>query len=133
MKRFLDLSTLSVPQLLEMRKIIVGNVATSEMETKAGKLARALRAENEELKREKKYKGIVESYDLDFDDEPDYWLSFNETHLRITCRNITEAKRWAAQAEKHDIEVPPLFNGAELSGIDFVRQTLNDRKNGKDL
>jgi len=55
MNRKLDLSQLSVPQLKAVRAILVGGTtAEADTQSKAGKLARALKEENAELKRENK-------------------------------------------------------------------------------
>lgn len=135
MRRMIDLSQLSVPQLLEIRRIIAGGVeTTSETQSKAGKLARALREENEKLKREKRYREIVESYGLEWDD-PEYFLGQSEENLHKTCELFSDVKREAALAEKtNTMKIPPFFQVEEVSGIELVRQELNalkHRKNGR--
>ena len=75
MKRVLDLSQLSVPQLLEIRSILAGGVQAS---ADARSIARKLKAENEKL-HEKNYRmGIVLSEGLDWFGHEEYWMSFND-------------------------------------------------------
>lgn len=134
--RTIDLSQLSVPQLLEIRRILSGGVeAVATVESKAGKLARALRAENEKLKREKQVRETVLGYALDFDDDPDFYLNLDKQGaLDFICRKLAIAQKEAAFAEKtNTIRIPPIVHAEELSGVDLVRQgfnTLRNRRNG---
>ena len=128
-KRTIDLSQLSTNQLLAFRSALVGQVATAE--TPKAKRLREAEAELAELKRKEEYRGICASYDLDFDDDPDYFLSFNKYHLHTTCKHLSDAKKDVALAERtHTIKIPPVFRAEDVSGIELIRQGFKERKNG---
>jgi hypothetical protein len=136
--RTIDLSQLTVPQLLgirnqllEIRGILSGGIEATAETAKAKRLREA-EAQLTELKKREKYREICESYDLHFDDDPAYFLSFSEEHLYKTCEMLSHAKRQTALAERfgNSIAIPPLFSAEELSSIELVRQGFKDRKNG---
>jgi hypothetical protein len=133
----IDLTKLSTPQLLAIRKILVGGVpaeASKYADADGSKKLKKLEAENKELKREKRWKEIVESYDLEFDD-PAYWLDFaTEDHLRWVCNRIStakaEAEREAALAEAtRSMKIPPII-GDQRSAFEILRDGFKERRNG---
>lgn len=128
MSRYIDLSKLTTPQLLALKSALVGQIATSDVK----ETARRLKAENAELKRREKYREICASYELDFDDDPDFYLYFSEAHLHTTCKLLSNAKKQTALAERfgNRIAIPPMFGAEELSSIDLVREGFKNRKNG---
>lgn len=126
---YINLSQLTTPQLLAFRSALVGQVATAE--TKKAKRLKDAEAELAELKRKEMYRDICASYDVVFDDDPDYFLSFSKNHLHITCQHLSDAQKDVALAERtHTIKIPPVFRAEDVSGVELVRQGFKDRKNG---
>jgi len=126
MKRVLDLSQLSVPQLLEIRSILAGGVQAS---ADARSIARKLKAENEKL-HEKNYRmGIVLSEGLDWFGHEDYWMSFNDRTFQFVVNRMSTAKK--ATAETKTIRVPQIYSEPELTPIDTIRTFFAERKNSR--
>ena len=69
---YIDLSKLSTPILKAIRRVLVDGATASASKNDDGVL-RKLKRQNAALLKEKSYRGIVESYDLEFDD-PEYFL-----------------------------------------------------------
>jgi len=132
----LNVKSLTTPQLLAIRKILVdGALATSE--TKKAKELREVKAENARLEREKKVRGIVESHGLEFD-SPEYWMGLDKSGvLEFVCARLETAMKIGeeaeAAAEKLRTKIPPVFLTAfddEISPLDTVRKELKRRRNG---
>lgn len=118
--------TLSTPQLRAIRQVLVSGAKANAEETVTVKnLQKALA----NLKHEKRWRAIVESYGLEFDN-PKYWLSFKtESELRWICNKLATAKTEAANAEvKNTLRIPPIFVGEKLGTKDAVRQGFADMK-----
>ena len=124
MKRVIDLSKLTTPQLLEVRKILAGGV-----ESTASKAGDTARKELAELKREKEIREIVSSYGLDFDDDPEYWKQLDsQGALEFVCKKIAHAMK-VANAEKPAImRIPQVVGTVELSTFDTVQQGFKELK-----
>ena len=132
----IDLKRLTTTQLRAIRQILVsGDIATSAMESKAGRAARKYKAEAEALKKEKKYREIVESFDLEWDD-PAYYLSFSEAGLVTTCSKLADARKQAAIAEitkSVPFKIPALRVERENESdtpYSIARDFLRSKRNG---
>ena len=125
MKRVLDLSQLSVPQLLEIRSILSGGVkATAD----AKYVARKLKAENEQLKKANQRRDLVESAGLDWDS--DYWLSLNDKTFEFILDKMKQVRTEVAIASAtQSIKIPPMISQRELSVLDTIRQGFSEHKN----
>jgi hypothetical protein len=122
MNKIFDLSKLTTAELLAVKNALVGQVATGGMETKAGKVARALRAENEELKRERRVREFVLSVGLDYDADPGFYLDLDKQHaLEPICEKMCAEQRKSA-AEKHTMKVPPVIAEPVLDSYKLVRE-----------
>jgi len=127
--RKLDLSQLSVPQLKAVRAILVDGAEATV--SKAGDEARAARKELAELKREREYRAIVESYDLEWGDDSSYWLSFAiEDKLKWVCQKLSNAMKEAKAEAKPIMKIPQMVRTADLNAYDTAKQGFADRKNG---
>ncbi len=127
MTRKIDLSLLSVPQLLEIKRILTGGVEAS---ADAKGIARELKKQNAELQKKTDRMGVVLSEGLDLYGHEDYWLSFSDEHFAITIKKMSDAKRVTANAERHELKIPQM-HFEELSGVELVRQGFKERKNGR--
>ena len=129
--RNINLSLLNVPQLKAIRAILTDG-AIASAETKKAKEFKKLQAENERLKKLNERREIVESAGLEWDE--DYYMYFNDKHFLIAVRNLSNAMKQVALAEKtNSIKIPPIISQRELSTIDTIRQGFNeikDRRNG---
>ena len=127
MKRIVDLSQLSVPQLFEIRRVLAGGVEATA-ETKKAKELKRLEAENARLKKMQERRDIVESAGLEWDE--DYYMHFNDKHFMITVRNISNAMKQTSYAEKKTLRIPQMPRIEELSAIELIQQEFKNRKNG---
>jgi len=130
-----NLSNLSIPQLEAIRSIVIDGVPASSSKTAnadGSKALKKLKTENADLKREKRWREIVTSYDLDYDEDPQYWLSFEtEDKLRWLCNKINWAKKEAeAEASNKAIfRIPPLF-ADQRSVTEILRDHFREKRNG---
>ena len=131
----IDLSKFSIPVLEAIRKILIEGVPASSSKTANADGANALKklkTENADLKRKKKWREIVTSYDLDFDEDPSYWLSFKtEDKLRWLCNKLSSVKAEAeAEASNRSIlRIPPLF-ADQRSVTEILRDHFREKRNG---
>ena len=132
MKRMLDLSKVSTPQLLEIRTILASGVEATAETAKAKRL-KQLEAENARLQKLNERREIVESAGLEWDE--DYFMHFNDKHFMIAVRNISNAMKQAAIAEASrgaPMRIPQMLRAEELSGIELVRKYFSERRdNGR--
>jgi len=130
MSRKLDLSSLSVPQLLAIRTILSdGSIATAE--TKKAKRLKQLEAENAELKRKESRRAVLADIGIDIDDDESYWLSLSDSLFNFVVKKCSEIETEVAIASTtHSIKIPPMISQRELSVLDTVRQGFAERKNG---
>lgn len=125
MKRVLDLSQLSVPQLLEIRRILIGGVEAS---ADARGIARRLKAENERLKKANQRRDVIESAGLDWDS--DYWLSLDDKTFEFVLDKMKHVRtEFAIASATQSIKIPPMISQRELSVLDTIRQGFSERKN----
>lgn len=126
--RTIDLSKLTTPQLLEIRRILA--VGVESVASKAGDEVRAARKELAELKREREIREIVISYDLDFDDDPEYWKKLDsENVLDFVCKKLAHAMKAASAENKPTMRIPQVIGMEELSTLNTVRQGFKELKN----
>ena len=128
MKRTIDLSQLSRNELLAIKSVLTGGA----LATADSKEVKRLKAENERLKREKKIRAIVESYDLDYDSDPDYWMELEKCGaLEFACSKLSKAMKSAqAEAKPRVMKIPQMISTVELNDVDALREGLQERKNG---
>jgi hypothetical protein len=129
MNKIFDLSKLTTAELQAVKSALVGEVATGGLETKAGKEARKLRAENAELKKLSKRRDIVEDNELGWDDG-DLWTNLSDEEFDKTVELMIKAKKQGASAEKegHTLRVPPVYGEPYESPRDTIRNFLRARK-----
>ena len=127
MKRFLDLSQVPTAELREIRNVL--KFGAKAYASKAGDLARELRAENAQLKKVNERRDVVESAGLDWDS--DYWMSLDDKTFEFVLDKMTQVRTEVAIASTtHSIKIPPIISQRELSVLDTVRQGFTERKNG---
>ena len=123
----IDISKITTPMLLAIRRILAGGVEATAETAKAIRL-KQLEAENARLKKVNERREIVESAGLEWDEY--YYMYFNDKHFMITVRNISNAMKQTALAEKtNSIKIPPIISARELSTIDTIRQGFAETKN----
>jgi len=131
--KYLDISKIKTPQLLEIRRILTGGVEATAETAKAKRL-KDVEAQVASLQKKEQYREFVTSYGFDFDADPSYWLSFaTEDRLKWICEKLTNAMELgeSAFATKKTMRVPQIFNSTvELEGAELVRDVLKNRKNG---
>ena len=129
MNKIFDLSKLTINELLAVKSALSGQLATGEMETKAGKLARVLRKENAQLKKLNERRNIVEDNELGWDDG-DLWMKLSDAEFDRTVELMLEAKKQgeSVSAGRHTMKVPPVIAEPVLNNYEFVRDELRKRK-----
>jgi len=130
MSRKLDLSSLSVPQLLAIRTILSdGSIATAE--TAKAKRLKQLEAENAELKRKDSRRAVLADIGIDIDDDESYWLSLSDSLFNFVVRKCSEVKTEVAIASTTmTMKIPQLGAEPVLNTYEIVREGLKARRNG---
>jgi len=126
--RTIDLSAIPTAQLKAIRQVLAGGA----LAVADSKEVKKLKAENAQLKREKKIREIVESYDLDYDSDPGYWHELEKCGaLEFACGKLSKAMKSAqAEAKPKVMKIPQMVSTVELNDVDALREGLRERKNG---
>ena len=130
MSRKLDLSSLSVPQLLAIRTILSdGSIATAEI--KKAKEFKRLQAENAELKRKESRRAVLADIGIDIDDDESYWLSLSDSLFNFVVKKCSGIKKETAIASTTmTMKIPQVGTEPVLNTYETVREGLKARRNG---
>ena len=128
--RMLDLSKVSTPQLLEIRRILTGGVL-AESETKKAKRLKQLEAENAELKRKDSRRAVLADIGIDIDDDESYWLSLSDSLFNFVVKKCSEVRTEVAIASTTmTMKIPQVGTEPVLNTYETVREGLKARRNG---
>jgi len=127
--RTIDLSTIPTAQLKAIRQVLAGGA----LATADSKEVKTLKAENAQLKREKKIRAIVESYDLDYDSDPGYWLELEKCGaLEFACGKLSKTMKTAqAESKPKIMKIPQMISTVELDNTDLLEHMREHKGNGR--
>ena len=133
MNRMLDLSKVTTPQLLEIRRILASGVEATAETAKAKRL-KQLEAENAELKRKESRRAVLADIGIDINDDLNYWLGLSDSLFEFVVGKCSSIKTEVAIAERTmSLKIPPIISERELSMIDTIREgfsEIRNRRNG---
>jgi hypothetical protein len=120
-----NLSTLSTPQLLAIRRILTdGATAFASTETAELKNLREYKARSELLNQRRE---LLADIGIDINEDQDYWIGLDNQTFQFVVQKLITVAHSRAEAENKSIRIPRLITSKPESAYEIALAGLRER------